>query len=536
MKKITVNILVAAAIIAALAFLYMDMRNKEQAAIKSFFAGAKRTEGLDLKKAGNEEFIKLNLSQVKRACRVLDASGNRLGTGFIVESDGYRRRIKVAVAIDSNNEKISGIKILRHNETPEYGGYITEDWFINRFSGRSPKSFLNLVALDESTPQDIIQVTGATLSSRGVVDAVNAAICAYQLVESGIAMEKPVFNTLEEKQEEEETFYIRYDGDKSIKMTMEDLKSFPYVKSDCILTKSTGTKINMTAEGPLLDEVLKKHGIDIYDYAGLGIKGRDGYYALVSKDIISNRQIILGNTFNGKAIPEEEKPIRVVIPEEFGVYWVKMVSEIELYDDIPEKNIRSVKMFDAVARDIKPYPFEYYGKKDNSIEVSKILGKFEHVDPKGFFTMASSDGLVKNESIAMVSSKGYYIKIEGEGAPMNVTANFKLGSNVKYIACFSTTADAVIFPQEMIKLAGTAKLAGTEGMPLDKVMEYAGMTGMTEKQYEIVDVEGNRMSIDGDSLKNCILLYEDKKVRALFDNGNETKEIRDVLEISEVRN
>jgi len=531
MKRKYIYVIVAAAVILTAAAVFANGGAKEAEAVKSLFAGAEKLESFNIKKAGDAAFVEEHLQQVSKAYKVYDKNGNRLGTGFVTTGRGYNGSISVAVGIDSSSNRITGIKIIKHMETPEYGGHIEENWFIERFAGRSSASFLNLVTLDENSPQDIIQVTGATLSSRAVVDAVNAAISAYCMVELGQINAKPVINVEAEKKKEEETFYIKH-GDKSIQITMKDLKEFPTVKVDCTLSKSTGTKIDMTAEGPLLQEVLKKYGIDLFEYEGIGITGRDGYYAMVSKEIIDNSRVILGYIFNGKPIPEEEKPIRVVIPEEFGVYWVKMVSDIELYDDIPEKQIKSVKMFYALTQDIEPYGFEYYGSKDASIEVGKILAKFKNVNPKGFFTMASSDGLVKNESIAMVNNR-YYIKIEGAGAPMNVSPNFKLGYNVKNIAYFSTTEDAVIFPNEMQKLTGTVKLGNEEGLPLEKVLEIAGIEGVAKKQFEAVDTLGESIKLSGEEISRCILVYKDKEVTLVCQDENGVKRLSNLLEINE---
>ena len=46
------------------------------------------------------------------------------------------------------------------------------------------------MVLDKENPEDIIQVTGATISSQAVVNAVNAAIGAYQYNINNVKMEK----------------------------------------------------------------------------------------------------------------------------------------------------------------------------------------------------------------------------------------------------------------------------------------------------------------------------------------------------------
>ena len=72
-------------------------------------------------------------------------------------------------------------------------------------------------------------------------------------------------------------------------------------------------------------------------------------------------------------------------------------------------------MFNPLTEDIEPYYYEYYGSKDKAFEVGKILRKFDEVDEKGFFTMAATDGLEKNETISLVRQR-YFIKVEGDNA------------------------------------------------------------------------------------------------------------------------
>lgn len=500
--------------------------------VKSLFSDAVRVRTAQVTGAEDTKGLKSIKNQVKRAYYIYDKQNNKTGMGFIVKGQGYKGNITAAAGIDLQSGRTAGIKILQHMETPHYGGHITETWFTERFKDRNAADFLNLAPLEENTPQDIVMVTGATMSSMAVVDAVNAAIGAYNLMENQKLLEKPVMSVEKAKLNEEGTFVIRYGEGKELLITEEVLRSFETVSTDCILQKSTGTKIKMVAEGPLLETVLNKYGISLKDFKGIGITGRDGYYAMISQEILQGSRIILGYTFNGKPIPEEERPIRIVIPEEFGVYWVKMVSKIDLYDDISEKNIRSVKIFDALTREIKPYKYEYYGKKDDAIEVGKILAKLDTIDEKGFFTMVSSDGLMKNESIAMVKQR-YYIKTTGEGAPMNVMPSFKLGMNVKNIAFFSTTTAAVIFPEEVAELVEEIELEGQSGMPLAAVLEQCGMKNAENKCFDLIACNKESVRIMGEDLKQCILVSKDKRVSAVIRTKQGIKTLEDLLEINE---
>jgi len=333
--------------------------------------------------------------------------------------------------------------------------------------------------------------------------------------------------------QDENSFTIHWGTEGFIRLTMDELKKYPTVKEPAVLINSLGNKEDMVVEGPLLSEVLKKLGVQLADYQGIGVTGRDGYYALMSKELLDKRKVILAYRFNDREITKVDKPVRVVVPDELGVYWVRMVSNIDLYTDIPDKDIKSVKIFDPLTRDIEPYLYEYYGSKDKAIEIGKILAKFDYVNPEGFFTMVSSDGLVKDEVINMVRQR-YYIKVSGEGAPMNIAPNFKLGMNVKFMAYFSTTTDAVIFPLEMQKITGLSELGAHKGMMLEKVLEGVGVITPREKQFKLVNTAGRSIQISGQDLSKCILVYQDEKITAFYQGADDLMQLADLLEINEL--
>ncbi|AOY76625.1 FMN-binding protein [Clostridium formicaceticum] len=517
-------------IMLGITFYHTEDRGVQEVAGKLFPSEMKMK---DITKQTKDRYVEENFPAVEEIYRVEDAEGQHTGNVFVVTPVGYEGVIQLAVGIDKTTGTTTGIHIIEHQETPSYGGILTENWFMERFSGKSAASFLNLVKLEEQTPQDILQITGATMTSQAVVNGVNAAIGTFNYLESGELM-SAVPKEMERNLREEEAgiFYIHGGKKGPIKITMEELKQFPTVESHTTLRKSTGTEISITVEGPTLDVVLAHFGENLKDYNGIGVTARDGYYALVPKEIMDTRQVILGYIFDGEEIADNEKPIRVIIPDEFGVYWVKMVYTIDLYNHISEKDILSVKMFDALTRDITPYMYEYYGSKDASIEVGEILAKLEEVDSKGFFTMVSSDGLLKNETIAMVSSR-YYIKTEGENAPMNIGPAFKLGMNVKNMAYFSTTKDAVVFPQEIALLTGTSQVEEYEGIPLKKLLEEVGFADVENKSFQLVAVEGEEVMLMGEDTENCILLYdENKTVTSVYKTSKGIEMIKDVLEIN----
>lgn len=96
-----------------------------------------------------------------------------LGYGIVSEGIGYGGAIRVAVGIDTEGV-ITGIKLVGHEETPGLGAKAEDPTFTDKFLGKSGQ--LKLVASGTSPGEsEIDSITAATITSQGVVDAVNNA-------------------------------------------------------------------------------------------------------------------------------------------------------------------------------------------------------------------------------------------------------------------------------------------------------------------------------------------------------------------------
>ncbi len=90
----------------------------------------------------------------------------KTGYAFKASGSGYGGNIDILVGLD-NDFGIIGISILSQTETPGVGSRITESSFTDQFKGLSASD----IALS-SEGGKIDAITGATISSRAVVDAI----------------------------------------------------------------------------------------------------------------------------------------------------------------------------------------------------------------------------------------------------------------------------------------------------------------------------------------------------------------------------
>jgi electron transport complex protein RnfG len=97
---------------------------------------------------------------------VLPASGRGVVREAVVR--GYAGEIRLLVGIDEKG-KISGLKVLSHQETPGLGANIVQPRFLDQFKGKTAADKLE-------AKQDIDAISGATISSRAVCSGVRQAV------------------------------------------------------------------------------------------------------------------------------------------------------------------------------------------------------------------------------------------------------------------------------------------------------------------------------------------------------------------------
>ena len=102
-----------------------------------------------------------------------------VGYVFVTESKGYGGTIKVMTGIGADDE-IKGIVILTMNETPGLGANVGKADFTDKYKQGAKE--LTVVKNQVAKDGQIEAVTGATISSKAVTDAVNGAVKIYESI------------------------------------------------------------------------------------------------------------------------------------------------------------------------------------------------------------------------------------------------------------------------------------------------------------------------------------------------------------------
>ncbi len=152
-------------------------KNREAAlrqAILTVLPGAERFETID---------------EQNKIYRGLNGNNEVAGYAFVGEGGGYQGIIKMMIGISPDWQNLTGIIILENLETPGLGAKITSDKFRSQFKDL-PIEFPIEYILNKppEKPNQIQAITGATISSRAVVNILNKTV---NQVKSKINRETP---------------------------------------------------------------------------------------------------------------------------------------------------------------------------------------------------------------------------------------------------------------------------------------------------------------------------------------------------------
>ena len=110
-----------------------------------------------------------------------DATGKRIGFALSATENGFQDPVTVMFGYDAAARTVIAMKVIANKETPGLGNKIESDSaFISGFVGVAAP--VNGVKKDrgKSAPNDVVMITGATISSRAVIRIINDAIARWQ--------------------------------------------------------------------------------------------------------------------------------------------------------------------------------------------------------------------------------------------------------------------------------------------------------------------------------------------------------------------
>ncbi len=130
-----------------------------------------------------DEFIDLNYSKGNvGAVYQAKSGGKECGWCVSVAPNGYGGEFDLMVGI-SPDFKVTGIKVVSNSETAGLGAKCTEESFSGQFAEKTTP--VKVIKNGEPSDNEIVAITGATITSQAVADGVNEAVGAIKEIGGG---------------------------------------------------------------------------------------------------------------------------------------------------------------------------------------------------------------------------------------------------------------------------------------------------------------------------------------------------------------
>lgn len=116
--------------------------------------------------------------------KLFDKSNNMIGYAVLISGNGYQGQIKILAIIDPSFNTIEGIQIIGSSETPGLGAKINEDFFKKQFKGIKLSQLIECVKEKTTKENEILAISGATISSKAVVSILNKELFSLKPISS----------------------------------------------------------------------------------------------------------------------------------------------------------------------------------------------------------------------------------------------------------------------------------------------------------------------------------------------------------------
>jgi len=119
------------------------------------------------------------------------------------------------------------------------------------------------------------------------------------------------------------------DGDVKKTVSTDGLSAIGTIRTTAVLKRSNGMTRTDEWEGTPLGSVLDANGIT-RPFKELRMEAWDGYVGRVPYEVAVEPRTMLAFRTNGRRIPREDGPVRLVVPSQDGFYWIRMITRIEV--------------------------------------------------------------------------------------------------------------------------------------------------------------------------------------------------------------
>ncbi|MFA5383943.1 MAG: molybdopterin-dependent oxidoreductase [Eubacteriales bacterium] len=296
--------------------------------------------------------------------------------------------------------------------------------------------------------------------------------------------------------------------DQDFEITQDDLRKLKAVTRHGEATRTNGEKISVDATGPLLDTFLHQYGKSQKDFSRIRFTARDKYSIAVPHDILENRQIILSYINDGKPLKDDCQPVRIVIPGERSMYWVREMIRMDFETGDSQKPVNKLVFLETAVGQLPQEDYQYYDSTDKAVKTEDLITRYADINDQAVTNvlMKAGDGLQKYETRA--NFLGSYLKITGKEAPKFIAPQLPEGMHIRDLLFIIYGQTAFFDYTEGIACLPKQTVEGKEGIALSQIIKQTGMAG--GNWYKFTGVDGESVELETDELGNG-LIYQNTR-------------------------
>lgn len=231
-------------------------------------------------------------------------------------------------------------------------------------------------------------------------------------------------------------------------------------------------------KGVLLQDVLAHLELSADNLDTLRFTAGDGYSAEVPNNIVTSGEVILAYMIDDEYLYEDTRPIRMFIPGEEAMYWVKNTVKITLTrgdSATPGPGgegggaLKKIVFFDTLQSllSVEDYAPETGAK---AVKTSELLAD---VQGSGLVHMLASDGFEKNEELDTFLEN--FIVVEGDNAPAFRGPDLPRGMHVKNLVSVSTGGTGFLFVKPGLEYFEAKEVDSDSGVGIKDLADKLGL-------------------------------------------------------------
>ncbi len=289
--------------------------------------------------------------------------------------------------------------------------------------------------------------------------------------------------------------------DEDFTVTVADLAALDSVERSASAERSNGEKVSIDAVGPLLDTFLAKYSKSQSDFTSIRFTAADKYSIAVGSQVLQNREIVLAVSDGGNALSEDDQPLRVVIPGERAMYWVRHICRIDFVSGETASQCRNMVFLESAVKTLKSSDYDYNGVTDKVIADSDLLDKYASEENADTLTLTAADGLTKSETADNFRSG--MLKYTGADAPRFVADQLPEGMQIYDLVTISYGETSILTLDKLISLYGNKD--GVEFFDVTKKIN-----GVSAEKYICRCLDGSSVTLTVDDLQDAVLYLDDQ--------------------------